>query len=149
MFDKVAMRIHYHLFILLFWSAGAGAQGRVVAQITNFESSKGTCRACLFNTPASFSGEGGEPFKCVQAPVRNKTVEAVFENIPQGDYALFVLHDANNNNKMDKNFLGIPKEGYGASKNKLPFAAAPTFNENRFVVANNTTVRLSVKLRNL
>jgi uncharacterized protein (DUF2141 family) len=50
---------------------------------------------------------------------------------------------------MDKNFLGIPKEGYGASKNKLPFAAAPSFNENRFAVEHNTTVRLTVKLRYL
>jgi uncharacterized protein (DUF2141 family) len=146
---RVAMRILIVFFILLLVTMGARAQSKVVAQITNFENTRGTCRACLFTSAASFSGEGGEPFKCVQAPVTGKTVQAVFEDIPPGTYALFVLHDANNNKKMDKNFLGIPKEGYGASKNKLPFAAAPGFNENRFAVEHNTTVRLTVKLRYL
>ncbi|RZK15020.1 MAG: DUF2141 domain-containing protein [Flavobacterium sp.] len=55
----------------------------------------------------------------------------------------------NRNNKMDKNFMGIPKEGYGASQNRLPFASAPTFNDNKFVVENNTITKLAIKLRNL
>jgi uncharacterized protein (DUF2141 family) len=50
---------------------------------------------------------------------------------------------------MDVNFMGIPKEGYGASKNKLPFASAPTYNDNKFEVADKTVIRLKVKLRNL
>ena len=143
------MRILIVVSFFLFIVNGVAAQSKVVAQIANFESTKGVCRACLFSTAASFNGEGGEPFKCVQVAVTGKTVQVVFEDIPAGTYALFVLHDANNNKKMDKNFLGIPKEGYGASKNKLPFAAAPSFHDNRFVVAPNATVRLTVKLRYL
>jgi uncharacterized protein (DUF2141 family) len=50
---------------------------------------------------------------------------------------------------MDKNFLGIPSEGYGASKNKLPFASAPTFKDNQFVVVNKVTVSIGIRLRNL
>jgi uncharacterized protein (DUF2141 family) len=106
------------------------------------------CRACLFNNPASFKGESGEPFKCIAIPVKNLTANAVF-NVPAGTYALFIFHDANSNNKIDKNFIGIPKEGYGASKNKLPFAGAPTYDENKFLVEDRATVRLQVKIRNL
>jgi uncharacterized protein (DUF2141 family) len=60
-----------------------------------------------------------------------------------------VFHDENNNNKMDKNFLGIPKEGYGASKNKLPFASAPTFNDNMFMLKDGATGNVLIRLRNL
>lgn len=130
-------------------SLRASGQGRVVADISNLESNKGICQACLFNSAASFSGEGGTPYRCVQVPVSGKKVQAVFDNVVPGTYALFVLHDANRNSKMDKNMLGIPKEGYGASRNKLPFAAAPTFKDNQFPVENNTTIRLSIRLRNL
>lgn len=137
------------LYSVTMLSLYAGAQGRVVADITNFESNKGSCRACLFNSAASFTGEGGEPYRCVQVPITGKKVQATFDNIPAGIYALFILHDANNNNKLDKNLLGIPKEGYGASRNKLPFAAAPTFAGNKFVVENHSTIRLSIRLRNL
>jgi len=34
-----------------------------------------------------------------------------------GQYAIGIYHDSNNNEKFDKNFLGIPKEHFGASNN--------------------------------
>src|SRR3712207_6420661 len=120
----------------------AHSQNAVSVQISNFDSDKGICRACLFNSAASFNGEGGTPFRCAYVPVKSKSSQILFDNVPAGSYAIFVFHDRNGNNKMDKNFLGIPKEGYGASKNKLPFAAAPTFEDNRFNVTNNAPVRL-------
>lgn len=143
------MNMKWILSLATILSLDAAAQGRVVADITNFENNKGTCSACLFNNATSFTGEGGAPFRCVQLPITGKKVQAVFDHVPAGTYALFVLHDVNKNNKMDKSFVGIPKEGYGASRNKLPFAAAPTFEDNKFTVANNAVVRLSIRLRNL
>ncbi|MDB5192821.1 MAG: hypothetical protein JWQ96_2384 [Segetibacter sp.] len=125
------------------------AQSKVVADITNIRNNKGVCRACIFNNAASFNGETGKPYACVIVPVKNKTASAAFTNVAPGAYALMVFHDANNNNKMDKNFLGIPSEGYGASQNKLPFAAAPNFNDNKFTVANASIVSLRIKMRNL
>jgi uncharacterized protein (DUF2141 family) len=50
---------------------------------------------------------------------------------------------------MDKNFLGIPKEGYGASNNKLPFAAAPSYNDNKFTLGKSDIKQMNIKLRNL
>lgn len=125
------------------------AQSKVVTNIINLKTNKGICRACLFNNPSSFKGEDGKPYVCASVSIKNKEAKAVFENVPKGNYALFVFHDENSNNKMDKNFLGIPKEGYGASKNKLPFAAAPTFNDNMFSVENKTTTELFIKIKNL
>jgi uncharacterized protein (DUF2141 family) len=105
------------------------------------------CRACVFNSEASFSKE--QPLACVNAAVANNKAQAIFTNVPDGTYALFVIHDANSNGKMDTNFLGIPKEGYGASMNKLPFAAAPKFEANKFIVSGNSTIHLPIRLRNL
>lgn len=135
--------------ILLLFIISSGAQSKIVAQLTNLENDKGFCRACLFNSSASFNGKSGTPVQCIQAPVKNKMAQALFTNVASGTYAIFVFHDKNNNGKIDVNFLGIPKEGYGASKNKLPFAAAPAFNDNKFPVENNTTVYLTIKFRNL
>lgn len=123
-------------------------QSKIVADMSNFKNDNGVCRACLFNNPASFKGESGTPFKCEVVAVKNQMAQAVF-NVPAGTYALFVFHDANGNNKMDKNFIGIPKEGYGASKNKIPFASAPSYNDNKFLVEEKATVRLQIRLRNL
>ena len=102
----------------------------------------------MFANAASFTGKG-KPFVCAQSSVANKKAQLVFENLPAGTYAISVFHDENNNQKMDKNFLGIPKEGYGASKNKLPFASAPDFDDNKFQVLQNTITNLTIRLRNL
>lgn len=134
--------------LLLVLLKTAQAQSKIIVSVTNFENSKGICRGCLFTNAEAFSGKGA-PLKCTQVSVSGKTAQLVFENVPEGVYAVSVFHDVNSNNKMDKNFLGIPKEGYGASKNKLPFASAPTFNENKFNIANQTITSLTIKLRNL
>jgi uncharacterized protein (DUF2141 family) len=135
------------VFCLL--SVVALSQGGVVAEISNIRNDKGICRACLFNNPSSFTGQTGQPFRCVAVRVKGQTARAVFTNVPAGTYAMLVFHDANSNLKMDKNFLGIPKEGYGASKNKLRFASAPSYEENKFGVDGRTTVQLQIRMRNL
>lgn len=136
------------LMTILFYTKGL-AQSKVSVDISNFRSSRGVCHVCLYDNVAGYEGDAGKPFSCKKIKVNNKKAHVVFEQVPSGTYAIMTFHDANSNNKMDTNFLGIPVEGYGASKNNLPFAAAPTFNANRFEVENNKTVHLSIKLRNL
>jgi uncharacterized protein (DUF2141 family) len=45
------------------------------------------------------------------------TITIIGENFEPGEYALAVIHDENDNEKMDFNFFGIPKEPYGFSNN--------------------------------
>jgi uncharacterized protein (DUF2141 family) len=132
----------------LFIANAVTGQGRIAVTITNIENNKGVCKTCLFTNAAAFAGNGAA-FRCAEVLIQNKTAGFVFENVPVGNYAIAVFHDANRNNKMDKNFLGIPSEGYGASKNKLPFASAPSFKDNQFVVVDKETVSLGIRLRNL
>lgn len=130
-------------------STAVQAQAKVQAVISNIENNKGVCRVCIFNNATSFNGEGGQPVQCVTAPVASRQSKAEFNNLQPGRYAIFVFHDANSNNRMDKNFVGVPKEGYGASRNKLPFAAAPNFNNNAFNISAGTTTTVNIRLRNL
>ena len=44
-------------------------------------------------------------------------------NLPAGNYAVQVMHDENENNKLDTNFMGMPIEGYGFSNNPRRDAA--------------------------
>ena len=143
------MKLVFSTCISLFTVTAAFTQSKVVATISNARIDKGVCRVCLFNNAAAFTGKSGAPVQCIQAPVKGGTAEAVFENVSSGVYAVAVFHDANNNGKMDLNFLGIPKEGYGASRNKLPLTSAPGYEENKFTVPDKTTTTLRMRLRNL
>lgn len=132
------------VFCLL--AAAAGAQTKVVVQVTKFENDKGVCLVCLYDNAKAFAGKG-TPVRCSTVTISNKTASATFEGLTEGTYAVSVIHDANGNNKFDTNFIGIPKEGYGASQNKLPFAAAPKFEENKFAVSGQSTTTTNIALR--
>ena len=134
------------LFLAVFHTAPA--QNKVVVQVNNFNSNKGFCMVCLYDNANAFSGKG-EPLRVLKTAVSENTATAVFDNVPAGTYAVLVIHDANNNNRFDTNFIGIPTEGSGASKNKLPFAAAPKFEENKFSVGTSATTDVTIRLRYL
>ena len=57
-----------------------------------------------------------------------------FEDLPYGDYAIGLLHDENVNGKMNKNFLGMPKEGFAFSRNYKVMFRAPKYEEANFNV---------------
>ncbi|MBD0280381.1 MAG: DUF2141 domain-containing protein [Flavisolibacter sp.] len=135
--------------LFLLNSCFCSAQNKIVAVIQNLRNDKGSCKVCLFNDAASFNGKKGSAFQCQSVAILNRKAEAVFVKIPSGTYAISVFHDANNNNKLDFNFLGIPKEGYGASKNQLPFASAPSFEENKFTISSDAVISLTIRLRHL
>ncbi|NJM25960.1 MAG: DUF2141 domain-containing protein [Bacteroidia bacterium] len=56
-------------------------------------------------------------------------VEAVFENLPPGIYAISVIHDENDNGTLDTNALGMPKEGFGFGNNAMGKFGPPPFKE--------------------
>ena len=59
--------------------------------------------------------------------------ETVFDNVPPGTYAIMVMHDKNNNDDMDVNKIGLPKEDYGSSRNPAKLGP-PSFGASKFKV---------------
>jgi uncharacterized protein (DUF2141 family) len=66
-------------------------------------------------------------------------------NLPEGIYAIALFVDANKNLKIDKNFLGIPKEQFGFSNNAMGKLSAPSFEQARFKVEGNTLQDIKLK----
>ena len=80
-------------------------------------------------------------------PITEKSSECLFYNLEKGVYAIILLHDENSNRKVDYNFTGIiPKEGYGASQNKLNLLSPPSFEENAFEF-DGTSSPLTIEIK--
>ncbi|MDB5934805.1 MAG: hypothetical protein JWQ01_2149 [Massilia sp.] len=70
----------------------------------------------------------------------------VLKDLPAGEYAFAVFHDANSNDKLDKNMFGIPTEDYAFSNNALGKMGPPSFEQARFTLpAAGATVRVSLR----
>ena len=65
-------------------------------------------------------------------------------DIPKGIYTIGIFVDVNLNNKMDTNFVGIPKEQYGFSNNAKGFMGPPTFEAASFTVDGPTTHKIDL-----
>lgn len=67
-----------------------------------------------------------------------KGVTCRFNGLPDGSYALAVVHDRNGNQRVDTNFVGLPTEPWGVSKNLRPTLRAPSFEEASFKLGGDT-----------
>jgi uncharacterized protein (DUF2141 family) len=82
-----------------------------------------------------------------RAKIAGDHARCVFEKVAPGTYAVMVHHDENDNGKMDKNLLGMPLEGYGASNNRTHALSAPSWDESKFAVEAGKPRTLSITLR--
>jgi len=56
-------------------------------------------------------------------------VNVSFPDIPYGKYAIMIYQDLNGNKKLDKGFLGIPKEPFAFSNNVHPMFGPPSWKD--------------------
>lgn len=79
-----------------------------------------------------------------QAIVNNQSV-FVIGNLKPGKYAFRFFHDENKNGKLDTNWFGIPKEGFGFSNNPSINFGPPAFGKTIFDLKKTTTLRCTPK----
>lgn len=101
--------------------------------ITDIKSDEGMLYIGLYNSEATFLDKR---YKSARSTIENGKVIITFADIPAGTYAVSVFHDENGNQKMDTNFMGIPKEDIGCSNNAKGFMSAPKWEKAKFDVSN-------------
>ena len=87
----------------------------------------------FYNAPDKFLKDGQMAIRMVVRP-EGKTSISVPVELATGEWAVALSQDVNNNNKLDKNFLGIPTEPFAFSNNVKPRLSAPSFKECKFTV---------------
>lgn len=128
------------LFFLLALVETNQAQ-RLVVRVENIKDDTGQIGVALYNTEVDFMKK---QFAGKFVPAKKEGVEVVFENLPPGEYAISIMHDSNANGKIDTNFMGIPKEGYGFSNNVMGSFGPPSFEKAKFKLTDGVS---QIKLR--
>ncbi|MCS6968497.1 MAG: DUF2141 domain-containing protein [Cytophagales bacterium] len=119
------------VLILFACSLTAVAQkGKIIVEIGNLRNNSGKVLAALYNSEKTFMSER-QAVATGQATITSQTAQIVFE-VPYGEYAIALLHDENDNGKMDSNLFGIPKEGYAVSNNAKNSFGAPKYVDAKF-----------------
>jgi uncharacterized protein (DUF2141 family) len=119
------------LFMALAMPVAAWAQlPGITVQVINLPSATGTVEVSLFDSADTFLVN---PYLQQSGTVSEEgTFVTRFSAVPEGDYAIVVVHDANGNEQLDTGLLGFGGEAYGYSNNVHPWFGRPSFDDVKF-----------------
>lgn len=128
--------------ILALATAGSAAAATVEVHVSGVAAGKGkvnvaVCDRERFLKQCAFSGS---------APAREGDNVIRIADVPSGKWAVLAYQDENSNNELDRNFVGIPKENYGFSRDARSKFGPPGFDDAAIEVNGDTTMA-KVQLR--
>ena len=132
-----------HISFLLLAGFVSTKNPQLTIRIQNIEVIKGNIRIGVFNSSEKFLKQGAT-FKNYIIAVKNTIETIIINDLPKGDYAFILYHDQNSDGKLNQNFIGIPKEPFGFSNNVKPKFAKPTFEECKFLLAEDRVLRVNL-----
>ena len=107
--------------------APAGCTLRI--HVDGLRNSNGVVGSVLFTSPEGWPEDPKRAFRRGPTPIApgQRQATVVWEHLPPGDYGVAAIHDENRNEKLDRNLIGIPKEGFGFANNPHVGLSAPPF----------------------
>lgn len=115
----------------------------LTVNFTGIEEGPGTIYMVVFDSEDAYANQG-EPAFTRAIPVTDQDVSVTIPEVKNGTYAIKSFLDSNDNQQMDTNMVGLPKEQYGFSNNAGRFGPA-SFDEAAFTVEGDNSI--SIKLR--
>ena len=113
--------------VALLAAAEAPASGQLEVSIERLRSNRGQVHVCLTRSSAHFPNCARDP-AALKRSVSATTGSVRFDGVQPGAYAVSLFHDENGNGKFDT-FAGIPREGFGFSRNPTVRFGAPRFRQ--------------------
>jgi uncharacterized protein (DUF2141 family) len=97
--------------------------------VDGLRNSMGVVGSVIFKSADGWPEDTKKCFRHGPTPIASGQRQAtvVWEHLPAGDYGVAVIHDENSNARLDRNFIGIPKEGFGFANNPHVGLSAPPF----------------------
>ncbi len=119
---------------MIAWIVAAAAAADLVVEVTDLRNDDGVVRLSLFSSAEGFPGEHERALQRAVVPIRGGKASHTFTGVASGTFAVAFVHDEDNDEKHDRNFMGVPTEGYGCSNNATQRLGAPRFEDAKFDV---------------
>jgi uncharacterized protein (DUF2141 family) len=140
-FLKVSMK-NIRLIFLFLPFLGL-AQHKLTVEVEGVRSSSGNINIAVYNKEDGFL-KFESVFLSDSTHAHAGKTEVQISNLPNGEYALAVFHDENGNNKLDTNWLGIPKEPIGFSQARMKTFGPPSFKECAFHISSDKAIKIDL-----
>ena len=115
-------------------------------QIEGLQEAKGQICYSLFDRSKGFPDSSDDTLQAKCVSIQERSPRLTIENLHLGTYAVAFFHDVNEDGELNRNFLGIPQEGFGFSRNPEIQTSPPSFGESAVFVTGAET-NLQVQMR--
>ena len=116
----------------------------VHVEINGLHSDKGQVMCALFSSAAGYPKDYGKAIGRTNSEIVGTRAVCEFSAVSPGTYAVAVFHDENLNGKLETKFMGIPREGVGASNNAKGHFGPPKFDAAAFRFSGG---RMEIKIQ--
>lgn len=115
--------------------------------VNNIQNQKGEICIGVYSKAQGFPLSTSGLAQSACAKIRGKTLKQQFFGLKPGTYAVAIVDDQNGDRKLNKDFFGIPTEGFGMSNNPTVSVqtGTPNFQDASFLLLKNTTVNIVLK----
>ena len=108
------------------------AENTIHVEITGLRNEKGQVLCALFSSAEAFPTKADKAVVRLTVKIMERQATCDFTGVVPGTYAVSVVHDENSNGKLDRNFIGMPREGVGASNDAKGHMGPPKFSAASF-----------------
>jgi len=146
-FHKILMVTGFILIMSSFQSPQKETTYSLTAKVQGLRNSKGVVQFTLYNKDGTIPDEKFENYYQMEASeIHNGSATITFSQLPEGRYAINILHDENENGEIDKKFmLPLPAEGVGFSNyESIGLFNRPNFSKASFGLNKNLTINIKV-----
>lgn len=113
--------------------------------VEGMSSNEGNLGVLIFNGPKGWAEDRQAAYKDIAIPAEKGTQTLKVSALPPGKYAVALIHDLNKNHKLDKNFIGFPKEQWGMSNNPHATIKAPPIEKAMVSVEKDTEIHIKLQ----
>ncbi len=117
------------LFSLLF---NTSYNDSLEINVDNVIPSKGAIYLSVYENDETFCSEETFVFANIYPVNSTRSLHIKISDLPYGNYAVAIYQDVNDNRKMDKNLMGVPKEPFAFSNGATAKWSEPEFDDAKF-----------------
>ncbi len=142
---KIFIIFLFAFFISAFTYVNNNDSFSLTIKVSELRNETGKVQFALYNEDGTIPDKHyTKHYRMLKGAIIGNASSVIFKDLPKGKYAVNILHDENENGKIDTGFV-LPKEGIGFSNyQSIGITNRPNFSKASFLLKTDTTIYIKV-----
>ncbi len=142
---RYALSVCYGFMVLCVGLFSLAEAADLTVTLVGLRSMQGVVRLSVYDRAETFLQDDGRIARH-RVIVTVVPMQVTFPGLAAGRYAISVVHDENDDGKLNRNVLGMPLEGYGFSNDAPVVLGPPSFEKAAIPLGvDNTTIPITMR----